>query len=444
MKMFKTVFVVLAVFVGDVFCSRADLLKDNYYGPGPKKADDVTIKPLNITVPYSVLEDLKNRLKNARITHTQLEDQKNFHFGFSLKALNEFKDYWLNEYDWRKVEEELTRFPSFKTEIEGVGIHFIHAKPPAGKYKTVKPLLASHGWPGSIHEFTKALPIFTDPQANGINVSYAFEVITPSIPGYGWSDAAQKSGLNQASAARIYNKLMTRLNFTKYFVQGGDWGSTIVGNMARLYPQNVQGAHLNMLVSLNPAVLAKTTLYSARPVLLKEAGFKGYSVARYINFAITQAGYFHQQMTQPDTVGIALNDSPIGVMAWILEKFSGGTNPAYEDFEDGHLTKRFTKEDLITAVMIYWVNGNMLQSARFYKELFISKDAQNLMSEFITVPTGYAACLNDAVPAQPKDVASAAVNLQHYSTIDAGHFAAMEKPLELVKDVFEFTKPLVK
>ncbi|CAD5214213.1 unnamed protein product [Bursaphelenchus okinawaensis] len=442
MRLFQCLVVVVAFEC--VRASRDDILKDGYFGPGSQKPDNEAIESFHINTPDSVLDDLKYRLEHARITHTQLEDQKNYNYGFSLKSLNEMKDYWLNDYDFRKVEKELEQFPHFKTEIEGLKIHFIHAKPDSNKYKTVKPLLASHGWPGSVHEFTKALPIFTDPKAHGIDVDYAFEVICPSIPGYGWSDAPQRSGLHQGAVARIYNKLMKRLGFNKYFVQGGDWGSTIVGNIARLYPDNVEAVHLNMLVSGDKMTLLKSAIGSAAPKLFfKHPAFKDFTVKKFLNFFLIDGGYFHLFATLPDTVGIALNDSPIGMMAWILEKFSLGTNSKNKQFEDGKLTERFTKEDLITAVMIYWVNGNMLQSARFYKELLTSKDAQNLQNEKIKVPTAYLACVNDAVPALPQEIAKVAVNLQQYNTIDAGHFAAMEKPDDLVKDFFNFTKKYV-
>ncbi|CAD5219403.1 unnamed protein product [Bursaphelenchus xylophilus] len=444
MVAFKILGLLLAIGFGGVFGSRDDILKDGYFGKGAKKPDDESIKPFTIAVPDSELAKLKGLLQNARITHTQLEDIKSYEYGFTMKSLLEMKDYWQNTYDWRKAEKEFMTFPNFKTQIEGLNIHFIHARPPAGKYKTVKPLLASHGWPGSVHEFTKAFPIFTDPKANGINSDYAFEVIAPSIPGYGWSDAAQRSGLHQAAVARLYMKLMKRLGFNKFFVQGGDWGSTIVGNMARLYPDKIEGCHLNMLASGNKAVLAKSALASAWPRLLKDPDFKNFSLKTLVSFVVNDAGYLHLFGTQPDTVGIALNDSPIGLMAWILEKFALGTNLKNKQFEDGRLTEKFSKDDLITSVMVYWVNGNMLQSARFYKELFRSKDAQELQNEYIKVPTGYLATMNDAIPAQPEAIAKAAVNLKHYGKVNAGHFAAMEQPKALVQDFFAFTKQLIK
>ncbi|KAH7723774.1 Protein W01A11.1 [Aphelenchoides avenae] len=222
-------------------CWSAFAAEDNgYYGPGSPKPDDVSIKPFKIHVPDETLQDLKLRLKHARIGHQPLDDVDDFEYGFNLKTLQKFRDYWSSKYDWRKWEKVLNKHPQFTTEIAGLKIHFIHAKPPAGKYKTVVPLLIVHGWPGNVFEFYKAIPMLTDPAAYIKNAGneLAFEVVAPSIPGFGWSDQPAKKGCDQVATAHIFNKLMTkRLGFRKYVAQGGDWGSIITADVARLYPE---------------------------------------------------------------------------------------------------------------------------------------------------------------------------------------------------------------
>ncbi|CAD5232566.1 unnamed protein product [Bursaphelenchus xylophilus] len=415
-----------------------------YFGPGKPQQDDENIHPFRIQVPDAAIQDLKNRLKQVRVTHEDLEDIHNFEYGFSKKALNIYKSYWLNEYDWRVHEKKLNEFSHFKTQIEGINLHFIHQKAVQNKYKNVIPLLMSHGWPGSVHEFSKIIPILLDPKAHGIESDFAFNVVTPSIPGFGWSSAAAKSGMNAGAVARIFHKLMLRLGYNKYAVQGGDWGSTIVSNMARLYPNNVVGCHLNTFVSSRKDVLLQSILVTVAPgFFLHEEPMKDYNFFKTLKFVIIRGGYFHLQATTPDTIGIGLNDSPIGLLAWMLEKYITGTNTKFSKSENPEeIVKKISKEDLLTAVSLYWFNGNMLQSARFYKEN-MNSELMQLQRQFISVPTGYASLGNDAVPAVPQRVIETAVNLTHYTFVpDLGHFAALEGPKVLAKDIFSFVEEL--
>lgn len=180
--------------------------------------------------------------------------------------------------------------------------------------------------------------------------------------------------------ARMYNKLMLRLGYERYFVQGGDWGATIVGNISRLYPDRVIGCHVNMLFSSRGPFLFKAILGSISPRLnFSDSTFHNYSIKNLLGFFLKKGGYFIVQGNTPDTIGVGLNDSPLALMAWQLEKFVGGTNQKWLDSEDGNLEIKYSMHDVITCLMIYWVNGNALQAARFYKELMSSKDAQTLM-----------------------------------------------------------------
>ncbi|CAD5223013.1 unnamed protein product [Bursaphelenchus okinawaensis] len=417
--------------------------KAGYFGPGKPKPDDEKVYPFKIQVPEAAIKDLSSRLKNVKISHDDLEDAVGMTYGFTKKLLHVFKDYWLNNYNWRAEEEKLNKLSHFKTEIEGINLHFIHQK--SDKYKKVLPLLLSHGWPGSVHEFSKIIPILIDPKSHGIQSEYAFNVVVPSIPGYGWSSASAKTGMNAGAVARIFHKLMIRLGYNKYLVQGGDWGSVIVANMARLYPEHVTGCHLNMFSSFRPDSLLQSLLITVAPgYFLHEESLKDYNIFKTLKFMIINGGYFHIQATTPDTLGIGLNDSPIGLLAWTVEKYILATNLKYAQNPDlKEITKRISMDHLLTAVSLYWFNGNMLQATRLYKENTHSAELMQLHKQYISVPTGYAAVENDAVPAVPKRVIETAVNLTHYSFIpDLGHFFALEGPKQLAMDVFKFVDDL--
>ncbi|KAF1585338.1 UNVERIFIED_CONTAM: Epoxide hydrolase 1, partial [Eudyptes robustus] len=413
---------------------------NGYYGTGNPKQDDTSIKPFKIQVADKEIQDLKERLKNARIGHEQLEDVPNFEYGFPLTTLKQWREYWLNKYDWRKHEAQLNAFPQFITQIEGLKIHFIHAKPPAG-YKTVVPLLLAHGWPGNVYEFYKIIPMLTDPKKHGLGDQVAFEVVAPSMPGYGWSEASHKKGLSVFVVSRIFKKLMTdRLKFPKFLVQGGDWGSAVASTLGKLYPESLIGVHINMVMSNNkPVNLLKQILGSYYPSLFfEDPHFSDFSFKNQFFFIVKESGYMHIQATKPDTVGVSLNDSPLGLLAYIGEKFSTWTNAKFVQEKDGGLEKYFTKDEVLTIISIYWFNQNILASQRLYKESFASQDYLDLQSAYCSAPTGVAHFPHDLVRA-PKELLYSSYNLTHYTYLeDGGHFAAFQLPKVLAADVFKF------
>ncbi|KAI1696849.1 alpha/beta hydrolase fold domain-containing protein [Ditylenchus destructor] len=425
--------------------------EDGYFGTDDKKPDNPAIAPFKINVLNSSLQELKSRLKNARIGHSQLEDVDNFEYGFSLSTLRKFQDYWINHYDWRKYEEKLNSFPQFTTQIEGLKIHFIHAKPPSkAGYKRVIPLLIVHGWPGNVFEFYKIIPMLTDPrthlQSKELPDDLAFEVIAPSIPGYGWSEQPRKSGFSQIATARIFNKLMVeRLKFSKYVAQGGDWGSAVVSSVGRMYPERVFGVHLNMAFLMPNKVIPflHSVVGSIVPQLVFSAPeFADYSMKKDFMLLLKESGYFHIQASKPDTVGVALNDSPIGLMAYVLEKFSTWTNPSFVSLSDGGLERKFTKDELLTVIMIYWLNGNILSSQRYYKEFIRDPLNTELANQYMSVPCAYAGFKHDI--RQPVELLRHSMNVTHYTLFnDGGHFAALEAPRQLATDVFQFVQKVV-
>jgi len=369
-----------AVVIGLYFYSNMDpglpdeyRFGDHYWGgkkvkPGeaiPK--DDESIRKFSISVPDAVLTDLKDRLSRVRYPAPSIADT-GFEYGFNTKALKQVIDYWSSKYDWRKHEKEINSFPHFKTQIEGIDIHYIHVKP-SKPAKDVKPILLVHGWGSSVYDYLKVIPLLTS------NSSVAFEVIIPSLPGHGWSETAHKPGLNVIHIARIYAKLMTRLGHEYYIISGGDWGQPIGKASAVLFPNRIIGFHATMPT-------AKITLYSCVKVFFGMI-FPGhvYDTAAdvekihpiwdKITFLFKETGYFHVQATKPDTIGAALSDSPVGLAAWILERYAIFTDEENIKKDDiSGLTKKFTMDQLLTNVMIYWVTNTASSSARIFKESF--------------------------------------------------------------------------
>lgn len=420
-------------------------LEDGWWGPGarPTGGEDESIRPFKVETSDEEINDLYRRIEKVRLT-SPLEDSR-FHYGFNSNYLKKVLSYWRNEFDWRKQVEILNRYPHFKTKIEGLDIHFIHVKPPQlPSGRTPKPLLMVHGWPGSFFEFYNIIPFLTDPKNHSLSDEHVFEVICPSIPGYGYSEASSKKGLNSVATARIFYKLMLRLGFQEFYVQGGDWGSLICTNMAQLVPSHVKGLHVNMaFVAKNfyPLTLflgrrfGRLFGHTERDMELL------YPVKEKMFFSIMrESGYLHIQSTKPDTVGCALNDSPVGLAAYILEKFSTWTNSEFRDLEDGGLERKFSLDDLLTNIMIYWTTGTITSSQRFYKENMgrnFMTDKHNQIKVY--VPAGYAAFPCELIHTPEKWVKLKYPKLISYSYMArGGHFAAFEEPELLARDICKF------
>ncbi|RCN33412.1 hydrolase, alpha/beta domain protein [Ancylostoma caninum] len=428
--------------------AEVEVEENGWFGAGVSHADDPTVQPFRVDVPEESLEDLKRRLVMARVSHTHLEDSDNFWYGFNSDELEVFRKYWVDSYSWTKQEAIINQYKQFKTEIEGLSIHFIH-EPAADGYSKVLPLLMVHGWPGNVFEFYKIIPMLTDPKKHGIESDIAFEVVAPSIPGYGWSEQPKKTGFSQVACARVFRKLMERLGFKRFYLQGGDWGAVVTTNLARLYPDHVFGIHLNMMPVL-PGASIKATVLDVLGSLFPKYAFSSsahhdHNMLEKLSTMVVESGYMHLQATKPDTVGTALNDSPIGLAAYILEKFSTWTNLKYRELPDGGLTKKFTRDELLTIVTIYWLNGNIVSSQRFYREFFLDRRNTELQKRYLSVPTAHASGLNELFDKTPPEISSTVYNLTHYTAIeDMGHFAAFEMPRPLAVDIFDFVNSLEK
>ncbi|KAK1791216.1 hypothetical protein P4O66_013240 [Electrophorus voltai] len=419
---------------------------DGWWRVGEKPpSEDTTIHSFVVETSEEMIRDLYQRIDQTRYTDS-LEDCR-FHYGFNSDYLRKVVSYWRNEFDWEKQVKVLNKYPHFKTNIEGLDVHFIHVKPIQRAGQRVLPLLMVHGWPGSFFEFYRILPMLTNTEEDVV-----FEVICPSIPGYGYSEAPHVKGFNTMDAARVFHKLMERLNFSEYYLQGGDWGAFTTCNMAQMKPECVRGLHLNMIAAQARGLVTVLSLLIGRylPFLV---GFTREDVHRIYPYMqknvyelLRESGYLHIQATKPDTAGCGLNDSPVGLAAYILEKFSTWTDFKNRDLKDGGLERKFSLDDLLTNVMIYWTTGSIIPSMRFYKENMgtnFQKRVDNITK--IYVPVGLAAFPHELMHCPKTWAYSRFPDIRSYTYMArGGHFAAFEEPELLAKDVMQFVKKVEK
>uniref|UniRef100_A0A1L8DZA1 Epoxide hydrolase n=1 Tax=Nyssomyia neivai TaxID=330878 RepID=A0A1L8DZA1_9DIPT len=346
---------------------KPDLDVAAYWGPGDKASykEDTAIHPFKISYSTEVINKLKTKLEDLPEYHPPLEGT-NFEYGFNSDALKHVIKYWKDNYlnKWNQRQDYLNKYPHFKTKIQGLDIHFIHVKPEKTFKKPVLPIILLHGWPGSVVELYSLI----DKLRN--NGDYHFEIVVPSLPGYGWSQASSKTGLGAAEISVILRNLMVRLGYQKFYIHGGDWGSFIGNIMATLFPENSIAFHSNMCSARPPTYAIKTFIASLYPeyFIPKEHVHFFYPFWKKFAFLLEETGYLHIQATKPDTIGTALTGNPVGLAAYILEKFSTFTNFGHQNLPDGGLTKRLTLEALLDNVMIYYLTNSMATSQRLYSE----------------------------------------------------------------------------
>lgn len=415
---------------------------EQYWGPGHLKnyKEDKTIRPFKINYSAEVIDKLRTKLNDVPKLAKPLEGAA-FQYGFNSNRLQEIISYWKTNYlaKWNEREKFLNQFPHFKTQIQGLDIHFIHVKPKVPAGVKVLPILLLHGWPGSVREFYDIIPMLAS-QTKDKN--YVFEVIVPSLPGYGWSQGASKQGLSTSKIALIMKKLMNRIGHERFYVQGGDWGSMIGSQIGTFFQDDVLGIHLNMCGLQGTKALIKTVIASFMPTVFIEKQYVDfyYPALPKLKEIIIESGYMHLQATKPDTIGAALVGNPIGLAAYLMEKFSTWTNPAYRELADGGLEKYFTLDSLLDNVMIYYLTDTITTSQRIYYETF---SAQEMALEFDRIPTRVPfACakfkyeLAHTIDWVLRDRLLNLVQSNHFE--DGGHFAAMQLPKVLYKDLVEF------
>ena len=381
----------------------------------------MNVEPFQIRVPDSVLADLRDRL--ARTRYPDELPGTGWTYGTELAYLKDLVAHWRDRYDWRKHEAALNAFSQFRAKVGDLGIHFIHVK---GKGPKPFPLVVTHGWPGSVAEFTKIIGPLTDPAAHGGDAADAFDVVCPSMPGYGFSDHARTSGMDAEKIAALWADLMRGLGYRRFGAQGGDWGSMVSTYLGANHADVVAGIHLNMVIAFPPD--------PANPL----DGLTQDEVVEMMpaqHFLQEETGYQRIQGTKPQTLGYGLNDSPAGLAAWIVEKFR-----TWSDC-DGDVEKRFTKDELLTNIMLYWVPETATSSARLYYEMMHAGKFPP-QGFHVKVPTGCAIFPKELIR-PPRKWVDRLYDVARWTRFPSGgHFAAMEEPAALVGDVREFFRPL--
>jgi epoxide hydrolase len=372
------------------------------------------IAAFRIAATDAQLEDLRRRLRDTRWPERECVDD--WSQGLPLAYAQEVATYWLEKYDWRAREKLLNRFPQFKTEIDGLGIHFIHVR---SQEANALPLVITHGWPGSIVEFHKVIEPLTNPAAHGADPADAFHVVCPSLPGYGFSDKPARSGWNIQRIAAAWSQLMPRLGYQRYAAQGGDWGAVVTTFIGIMDPANCVGIHLNMPIAPpDPA--------AANDLTEKEKS----AIAGTQNYNEWDSGYSKEQSTRPQTVGYGLADSPVGQMAWILEKFWSWTDC------NGHPENVLTRDELLDNVMLYWLPGTAASSARLYWESFPRAGAGAAAFPMVTIPAGCSIFPKEIFRTSRRWAEKRFAKLVHFNELDkGGHFAAFEQPERFVREV---------
>lgn len=364
------------------------------------------ITPFKVDILDATLDDLKHRLANTRWPEAQTCDD--WDQGIPLAYTQELAHYWANDYDWRRFEKKLNGWPQFMSNIDGIDIHFIHCKSP---HDNALPLIISHGWPGSIVEFHKVIDALVNPTAHGGTADDAFHVVAPCLPGYGFSGKPTSSGTSVEKIGSMWGTLMSRLGYSRYVAQGGDWGSMVTQSMGMTETEHCAGIHINMpIVAPDPDTMADLT--EREQSALVDMGA----------YAEKGAGYSKQQSTYPQTLGYGLADSPVGQMAWVVEKFYVWTDCEANGIK--HPENVLTKDELLDNVMMYWLNNAAASSARLYWESF-----NNPNMDPITMPVGCSIFPREIFRSSRRWAEKRFSNLIYWNELErGGHFAALEQP----------------
>ena len=373
------------------------------------------ITPFTINTPEEQLTDLRKRINNTRWAEEECVDD--WSQGIPLTYVREIADYWANQYDWRKSEQYLNTFDHFQTNIDDLDIHFIHQKSP---HPDAYPLIITHGWPGSIVDFHKVIHPLVDQTKHGGKAEAAFHVVCPSLPGYGFSGKPSQAGWGVEKIAETWDQLMVRLGYENYGAQGGDWGAAVTTQIGRNIG-HCDAIHINMPIG-------RPTPESLQdPTDEEKSALEGLTY-----YQEWDSGYSKQQSTRPQTLGYGLVDSPVGQMAWIIEKFWSWMDC------DGHPENTLTRDELLDNVMLYWLTASGASSARLYWESFGSFGG----GDKVELPTGVASFPKEIIRS-PRRWCEESYNITHWTTMPrGGHFGAFEQPELFINDLRIFFKTI--
>ncbi|CAH2084702.1 unnamed protein product [Euphydryas editha] len=415
---------------------------ERWWGNGDKpNREDKTIRPFKIIFNDTMIEDLKNRLRNRR-PYTQPLEGIQSEYGMNTIYLDKMLQYWLDKYNFEERANLLNRYPHYKTKIQGLDIHYMRVKPEE-KDKKVLPILLLHGWPSSSKEFDKIIPMLTTPRTE---YDFVFEVIAVDLPGFGFSEGTNKPGLNPVQIGIVMRNLMKRLGYDKFYIQAGDWGSQTASHMCTIFPDEILGFHTNMPLSGRKISNLKYLVGSMFPSLMVESKHRHrmYPLKDFFMYLVRESGYFHLQATKPDTIGAAVTDTPAGMAAYIFEKIGICANRKQLDTQHGGL-ENIEIDDLLDTATIMWANACITTSMRIYAEAFAWPETSIIQDIPTKVPTAAINFLHEVLYQPDWILRDKFVNLVHSTTLDfGGHFAAMQTPKELADDVFESVNEFIK
>jgi pimeloyl-ACP methyl ester carboxylesterase len=375
------------------------------------------VRPFRIEVPQGEIDELRRRINATRWPTRELVTDRSQ--GVQLAAIQNLARYWTTEYDWRRCEARLNALPQFKTEIDGLDIHFIHVE---SAHKNALPLIMTHGWPGSVVELLETIGPLTDPTAHGGRAEDAFHLVLPSIPGYGFSDEPTELGWGPIRIGQAWAELMRRLGYTRYVAQGGDVGSQVTDAMGRLSLDGLIGIHTNLLT---PALGDAEALSQSPPSAEERAALDALA-----EFHATGAGYFVEQATRPETIGYALLDSPIALAAWMIDHDTDSYQKIARGFVDGQPSGNLTREHIIDNITVYWLTGTGASAARSYwEEGQENARAAGQAPTPVSIPVGFTTFPGEIWRTPRSWVEKAYPNVIYFNEVDkGGHFAAWEEP----------------
>jgi pimeloyl-ACP methyl ester carboxylesterase len=375
------------------------------------------ILPFHLEIPEEQIDDLRRRIAATRWPSKELVPDRSQ--GVQLSTLQELARYWVTDYDWRKAEAKLNALPQFTTEIDGVEIHFIHVR---SRHENALPLIMTHGWPGSVIELLEVVGPLTDPTAHGGDAEDAFDLVLPSLPGYGFSGEPTEVGWDFGRTARAWAELMHRLGYTRYVAQGGDLGAIVTDVMGRQAPEGLLGIHMNLLV---------TTLGAATPPP-GDSEEERAALDAINTFTTSGFGYFLEQSTRPQTIGYAVLDSPVALAAWILDHDTDSYYKISRAFVDDEPTGDLTRDRIVDNVTLYWLTGTGASAARLYWELGRAQALATAAGQAppeVSLPVGFTTFPGEIFQAPRSWVEKSYPNLTYFNEVDrGGHFAALEEP----------------
>ena len=387
------------------------------------------IRPFMVETPETELEALRGRIAATRWPNRELVEDRSQ--GVQSATIQQLADYWASGYDWRRCEAKLNALPQFKTEIDGVDIHFIHVKSP---HAGALPLIMTHGWPGSVIELLEVVGPLTDPTAYGGRAEDAFDLVLPSLPGYGFSGEPAELGWNAGRVAQAWAELMHRLGYTRYVAQGGDVGALVTDAMGRQAPEGLLGIHVNLLVTVlggpQPAESEEERAATDQVATFRESGF----------------GYFLEMATRPQTIGYALLDSPVALAAWMLDHDTDSYYKMSRAFVHGEPAGNLTRDHIIDNITLYWLTGTGDSAARSYWEdgqVLAQALASGQAPPEVSVPVGFTTFPGEIWRTPRSWVENSYPNVTYFNEADkGGHFAAWEEPELFASEIRAAFRPL--